>query len=548
MSAPKERKSLDLDDPIGLRIVWDRLIAIADRADVTLGRTAFSTVVRESHDYMCGLLDAQGNGLAQGSRSIPAFTGTLNRAAKAFLRRFPPETLRPGDVLLSNDPVIGTGHLPDMTLITPVFRHGRLVALAGSVAHMADIGGRSGAPDCRDNFEEGLRLPVVKFHVGGKVNRDVLDIVRFNVRMPDEVEGDLTGAVHANAVMARELLALMDEYGLDGLGELAAQIHSRSESALRRAIAAAPDGDYAGEITLDGFGDDVVLRARVSIRGDGVDVDFDGTTGQSPFGINVVPNYRYAMTSYALKCIFDPETPSNEGCLSPISDRAPEGSILNPRPDAAVHSRNLIGHAIPSLIFKILAPLVPGRVQGDSGGAPIWALNWSGTGDDGERRMAIQFLHGGQGGRAGLDGLDTLSFPSNCTTVSAEQLERAIPVLVECKELIPGSGGRGEYRGGLGQRVTFRNLSPRELRVHVKTEHVRHPCEGVLGGGPGRPGRVVLDGEPASGKATQVVAPGGRLTVETPGGGGWGAPERRPAALIENDRAQGLVDDIGARA
>ncbi|MBL8697655.1 MAG: hydantoinase B/oxoprolinase family protein [Alphaproteobacteria bacterium] len=543
-----KRRKIDLDDPITLQVLWNRLVFIADQADAVLGRTAFSPIVRENHDYVTVLMDAAGRSIAQCTWAIPVFISSLPMAAQDyFLKAYPPETLQPGDVLATNDPTIGTGHLPDIVMITPIFRNGRIVAYAGSIAHMPDIGGRPLSPDAADVFEEGIRFPILKLYKAGQPNKDVLDIIAASVRLPTEVLGDIDSMVAANEVMGRELCRFLDEYGLDDVEGLARAIHTRSEAHMRSAIRALPKGAFGAEVRLDGFDADVLLRASVHVREDSIHVDYAGTSPEVAFGINVRKHYRVAHSIYAIKCLLDPKTPNNEGCSAPITDEAPYGSILNPSLTSAGNSRNLIGHVIPSLVFKALETVLPQGVQGDSGGAPIWAINCLGQRADGTNFGAIQNFHGGQGGRSGLDGLDTLSFPSNCRVTPVEMYELAAPVLTECKELIPDSGGAGTYRGGLGQRSAIRSLSDRPMNVYLANERVRHPCFGVVGGKDGRKGAVLKNGKPVFPKGKVVLQPGDTLTVETPGGGGWGDPAARAPALIAADLRSGLVTPQAAR-
>jgi N-methylhydantoinase B len=534
--------AVDFDDPITLQVMWNRLIFIADQADNVLAKTAFSPIVRENHDFVTVLMDAKGRALAQCTWSIPVFITSLPVAAQTyFLPKFPPESLVEGDVLATNDPEIGTGHLPDVTMVTPIFKKGRIVAYAGSIAHLPDIGGAPLHSEASDIYEEGIRFPIVKLHKAGVPNQDVLDIIAASVRLPTEVLGDLESMVAANAVMGRELLKFLDEYDLDDVECLAAAIHQRSEAETRRAIREWPNGSYSAQVLLDGYDVDVMLKATVHVRDDSIHVDYTGTSAQILHSINCRTNYRYAHSVYALKCLLDPETPNNEGCILPITDEAPKGSILNPDAWTAGNSRNLIGHVIPSLIFKALEGVVPGKVMGDSGGAPIWAANCVGRRDDGSQYGSVQNFHGGMGARAEIDGLDTLSFPSNCKVTAVEMYELAVPVLTECKELIPDSAGIGKYRGGFGQRVVLRNLASTPMNVYLASERVRHPCFGVVGGGDGRPGRVSRNGQPQFPKGKVVLKTGDRLEVETPGGGGWGHAAERPAHLIARDIADGLV-------
>ena len=542
-------KKPDFNDPITLQVMWDRLVFIADQADSALGRTAFSPIVRENHDYVTVVLDAKGRALSQCTWSIPVFITSLPMAAQNhFLPAFPAQTLAPGDVLATNDPVIGTGHLPDMVMLTPIFRNGRIVAYAGSIAHLPDIGGRPQSPDSTDMFEEGIRIPMLKLYKAGQPNTDVFAVIEASVRLPNEVRGDIQSMVAANEVMSRELTRFMDEYGLDDMEALGHAIHSRSEAHMRKAISAWPQGSYKAEVTIDGFEADVKLCVDVQVRKNSIHVDYAGTSPEVARGINVVPHYRVAHTVYALKCLLDPDTPNNEGCMLPITDEAPLGTILNPHPHAAGAARNLVGHVIPSLIFRALQGVVPDRVKGDSGGAPIWGINCQGHTADGRAYGSAQNFHGGQGGRSTMDGLDTLSFPSNCKVTPIEMYELAVPVLTECKELIPDSGGAGKYRGGLGQRGILRNLSDRPMNIYLSTERVKHPCFGVVGGQDGTRGAVRLNGEAVFPKGKLTLAPGDRLELELPGGGGWGNPLERPRELVENDLRQGLVSAERARS
>lgn len=538
----------DFTDPVTLQVMWNRLIFIADQADIALGRTAFSTIVRENHDYVTVLMDAEGNALAQCTAAIPVFISTLPLAVRNyFLPAFPPESLRPGDILATNDAWIGTGHLPDLVMVTPIFHRGKIVAYAGCIAHLPDVGGRPQSPDSSDMFEEGIRLPILKLFKEGVANQDVLDVLAASVRLPEEVLGDVNSMVAANEVMRREVIRFMEEYELGSLRELADVIHGRSEQSLRKAIAELPNGTYRAEVRLDGFDTEIVLKTAVTIRGDSIHVDYAGSSAEVEYAINVMPHYRIAHSLYALKCLLDPDTPNNEGCSTPITDHAPAGSILQPRPTAAGKARNLVGHVIPSLIFRALADILPDRVQADSGGAPIWGINCQGTTEDGRAYGGIQNFHGGQGGRAGLDGNDTLSFPSNCKVTPVEIFEMSVPVLIERKELIPDSGGAGEFRGGLGQRGVIRNISAMPMNVFLNTERVDHPCFGVLAGEDGRTGKVLKNGQAIFPKGKTVLRPGETLTIETPGGGGWGAPARRSAQLIAADIAEGLVTEAAAR-
>jgi N-methylhydantoinase B len=536
----------DFNDPINLQVMWNRLIFIADQADTVLGRTAFSPIVRENHDYVTVLLDSRGRALAQCTWSIPVFITSLPVAAqKYFLPKFPAETLSEGDVLATNDPEIGTGHLPDVTMITPIFKKGKVVAYAGSIAHLPDVGGRPLHSEASDIFEEGIRFPIVKLHKAGVPNQDVLDIIAASVRLPTEVLGDLESMVAANNVMGRELLKFLDEYDLDEIDDLADAIHSRSEAQTRKAIRQWPNGTYTAEVLLDGYDTDVKLKAAVIVRDDSIHVDYAGSSDQVLHSINCRTNYRYAHSVYALKCLLDPDTPNNEGCITPITDEAPEGSILNPNAWTAGNSRNLIGHVIPSLLFKALENVVPDKVMGDSGGAPIWAANCVGQRDDGTQYGSVQNFHGGQGARSEIDGLDTLSFPSNCKVTAIEMFEIAVPVLTECKELIADSGGAGKYRGGLGILREYINLADARFSIR-SSKHVIPPL-GAQEGASGRTGDLTINPGTTEEKhlptryADYPLKAGDVFRLESPGGGGLGNPFEREPARVLADVTQGYV-------
>ncbi|MBI1734943.1 MAG: hydantoinase B/oxoprolinase family protein [Candidatus Rokubacteria bacterium] len=527
-------------DPFVLEILWNRLVSIVDEAAATLVRTSFSTVVRESYDFSCVLTDRRGNSLAQASASIPSFIGTLPRTVKHFLGHCPVAAMQPGDVFITNDPWLGTGHLPDVNVARPIFRGGAVVAFAASVAHSPDIGGRIRAPDAREVFEEGLRIPMMKLHDAGRPNDALLALVRANVRVPDQVIGDLEAQLAALAVAERRLLALMDEQGLDNVDDLAAAIHARSEQAMRQAIQALPDGEYRNELQTDGLAVPVTLKMRLTVTGDRIDIDFAGSSDQVDRAINVVPSYRDAYTGYPLKCALAPRIPNNEGIWRPITIAAPDGSILNPRYPAACGSRVLVGHYLTTLVLGALARAIPDRVIAATG-SPVWCINVAGVGRRGTRMAAMFFLNGGLGAAAHRDGPAALSFPSNVSNTPVEIMETVAPVRVRHKRLVPDSGGAGRSRGGLGQTVAFENLSPRPLTVSFLAERTRFAATGLFGGRPGALGAVTIDGQRVDPKATHVVEPGRVIELTTPGGGGFGDARERDPARVKGDVAAGYV-------
>ena len=517
-------------DPIALEILWNRLIAIVDEASAALVRTSFSTIVRESNDFACVLLDAEGRSLAQSSLSIPSFIGTLPVTVRHFLRVFPAASLRPGDVLVTNDPWIGTGHLNDINVAVPVFYHGRLVAIAASTAHAPDIGGRIRSPDNRDVFEEGLRIPPVKLYEAGRVNALVMEFIRHNVRVPDQVAGDLAAQVAADEGAGRRLLELLEEYRIDDLRPLARAIQERSEHATRSAIRELAPGVYPCVLRVDGLGEDlrVSLALTVQHSPERILCDYAGTSSQQPDALNVVPNYTYAYTAFGLKCVLAPEIPNNDGCFRLFTVTAPEGSLLNPRFPAAVGARASIGHYLPVAVFGALSEAVPGRVRA-APGSPLWCVNLAGAWDGGRSFAGMFFFNGGMGGARGQAGLPCLSFPSNISNTPIEVLEHLFPLEFARKELRLGSGGQGQWPGGDGQVLELEVVNATPVTVTFLASRIEWPAEGLFGGEPGSPGSVLLNGQPINPRSRRQLRPGDRLTLMTPGGGGYGAIESAEA-------------------
>lgn len=508
-------------DPITLRILWNRLIAIVDEAAATLRRTSFSTLVRESNDFACVLLDRDGRSLVQNSAAIPSFIGTLPITVRHFLDRFPRETLEPGDILTTNDPWLATGHLPDLTLAMPIFRDGEIVAIAASVAHLPDVGGRIRSADARTIFEEGFQVPPVKLFHAGEADDLLFELFRQNTRVPDQVVGDIMAQVAANELTSRRLLSLMDELD-DDLADLAATIHRQSETVMRERIGEIPDGEYLGEVHPDGFEQQLQIKLAIRVEGDEIICDYTGTSEQVDIALNSVANYTFAYTAYPLKCLTSPEIPNNEGSFSPITVTAPAGTILNPRYPAPVGGRAMIGHFLSAAVFQALAPVMPDASQAPSG-SPLWCLNLAG--EHRQRQFAIAyFLNGGQGASSGRDGISCLSFPSNVSNTPIEVMETLAPVRVERKQIRRASGGDGASTGGHGQDLAFRALSDRPMTAAFLADRLREGPAGILGGSPGSTGRVTVNGAEINPKRQYQLQPGDLLTLSTPGGGGYGEP------------------------
>ncbi|HET7034478.1 MAG TPA: hydantoinase B/oxoprolinase family protein, partial [Thermomicrobiaceae bacterium] len=373
----------------------------------------------------------------------------------------------------------------------------------------------------------------------GARNELLLELLQANVRVPQQVVGDLLAQVAANELLARRLTALLDEQGLEDLGELARAIQERSSRAMRRAIAALPDGSYAGEAHPDGLDAPLDIRLRLTIAGEEIAVDYSGSSSQVDYAVNTVLNYTFAYTAYPIKCITSPAIPNNEGSFEPIRVSAPEGSILNPRFPAPVGGRALIGHFLAAAIFQALAPVAPAAVQAASG-SPLWCLHLTGE-ERGRAFSSINFLNGGQGASLRQDGLSSLSFPSNVANTPVEVMEALAPVEVERKALRPDSGGAGRQRGGLGQELQVRITAEQPVTAAFLADRLRQPAPGLRGGGPGAPGRVLLNGQPINPKRQIVVKGGDRLLLATPGGGGFGEPAERERRALRRDLANGLV-------
>ncbi len=532
-------------DPISLEILWNRLVSIVDEASAALIRASFSTVLRESNDFACVLLDARGRSLAQSTRSIPSFIGTMPISLKKFLEIFPPDSLEPGDVIISNDPWLCSGHLPDVTMATPLFRKGELIAFAGCIGHAPDMGGRIRSGDSTEIYEEGLQIPPTKLLKAGKFNDELIAIIMKNVRVPDMVLGDLRAEMTANELLGRRLIELMEEQGIERLEELAETIQGTSEKTVRNAIREIPNGSYGHEIWMDGFDEPLKIKIRVDIDDDRILCDYSGTSSQIDRGLNTVFNYTYAYTVYPLKCAIAPMVPNNEGCFQPITVAAPEGSLLNPLYPAAVGGRAMVGHYLTTALFGALQEVIPEQIQADSG-SPLWCANFAGT-HQGKKYAGLFFLNGGQGASPHKDGISCLPYPSNISNTPVEVIESIIPVLIHHKEVRKDSAGAGRYRGGLGQEMEIELMADAPCTVAFLSERIRFAPQGMKGGNPGQTGKLELNGKWIHPKKNIVIQPRDVLTLSTPGGAGFWAPEERDRDSIKRDLKNELISSEKAR-
>lgn len=525
---------------ITLELLWRRLISVVDEAAASLVRTSFSSIVRESNDFACVITDASGRSIAQASNSIPSFIGTAPRTIRHFLEQFPADTLEEGDVLITNDVWLGTGHLPDITVAKPIFRGGRLVAWAGSVAHAPDIGGRVRSADATSVYEEGLQIPPMKVLSAGQMDRTLERILRQNVRVPDQVMGDLYAQFTGLSLMERHTLELMTEHRLESLDELSGELRGRTEAAMRRAIAKVSDGVYRAAAVSDGIDQPIRLQMALTVRGDEIEVDFAGSDAQVQKSINVCLAYTTAFTAYGIKAVLCPDVPNNDGALAPLAITAPAGSILNSVPPAAGGARALMGHFLPAMVLEALAPVVPDQVIAGVG-SPLWCVNMAGVKPDGRGFANLFFLNGGYGASARSDGVNVLSWPSNISSTPVEVIEQVAPLKVHRREFRTTAGANGCYRGGLGQELLLESLSPNPATMSFMAERTRPEAvtRGMHGGLPGEPGEILIDGARVNPKAQQIVRLGTKVLLRTPSGGGYGDPAQRPQALIEEDRRNG---------
>lgn len=534
-------------DDLKLQLVWDRLLALVEEQAQTLMRTAFSTVVREAGDLSAGVFDRSGRMLAQAVTGTPGHVNAMAAAVSKFLARYPIETLRPGDVLVTNDPWDGTGHLNDFTVVTPTFMGERCVALFAATSHIADVGGRGFGPEAAELFEEGLRIPIMPLFRAGERDETLFAIIGANVRDPAVAEGDLYSLTACNEAGGRRLLATLQEFELPDLEAVGAQILARSEQAMRRALQALPDGRWHEQLVIDGYDVPLTLHCTLTIDNGELALDFAGSPAPSPYGINVPFPYTEAYASFGVRCLVGGDIPNNAGSLAPIYVQAPAGSLLAARAPSAVSARHAIGQMLPDLVIGAMAQVLPGQVP-SQGASCIWNPVLRGEGF-----VINPIFNGGTGARpaadGGKDGLSTTAFPSGVRTTSTEVNEVTAPLVFWRRELAPGTAGDGKLRGGYGQVLHVEHRNGQPFTVSRMFDRVEHPAEGRNGGGAGAPGIVAIRSPeadtPLRGKGVDTVPAGGLLILQTPGGGGFGNPDARPRAVRQADRASGLEPDQG---
>ncbi len=536
-----------------IQLAWNRLLAIVEEQAQVLMRTAFSTVVREAGDLSAGVFNLKGEMLAQAVTGTPGHVNSMAESVKKFLKKFPINDLAPGDVLLTNDPWDGTGHLNDFTVVTPVFSDSNMVGLFASTSHIADVGGRGFGPDANDVFEEGLRVPISFLSRHGELNETLMELIQANVRDPKVAEGDLYSLMACNDAGSKELLEMLDDLNLESLEGLGDVILQRSREAMHQEIVRLGEREVEYEMTIDGYDEAVRLCCKMTISDGLISLDFSGSSQSSPRGINVPFPYTIAYASFGVRCLIGNEIPNNAGSLELIRVFAPEGSLLNAEFPRAVSARHSIGQMLPDVVIGCLYQVMPDQVPCE-GASCIWNpvfMNGLNTGTDNSKNEPFvinPIFNGGTGARPEKDGMSTTAFPSGVRTTSTEVNEATSPLVFWRKEYKPNSGGSGKYRGGLGQVIEISHRYGLEFVISKMFDRLIHPARGREEGEAGAPGKVFhLSPEGLvthlSGKGRDVIPPDSRLIMETPGGGGMGDANSRSPEQLKIDVLHGLVED-----
>lgn len=540
-------------DPITLEILWRRLISVVDEADSTVARTAFSSLLRDAHDYTCMFTDRKGRELAQGSFATPGQSGAMALGIKNLVNKLPAGSYKPGDVFITNDPWALAGHLNDVCVMSPIFYKQKIVAFTACVFHHSDVGGRVSS-DNHEVFEEGLFIPLVKLYDAGVLNESVLDMIRWNVRTPEEVIGDIRSQIAANHVCAEKIVQMLQDNDLENLDDLADEVIGRTEKSMRQSIEKMPDGIYRSEGIVEQMEGraDIVIKAAVEVKGSDIVVDLDGSSPQVDWGGNVVYNFTYAYVHMAVKSMFDPYIPNNDGCARPITLKIPEGTVVNCKFPAAVAARMQIGHFMTEIIYRALAKAVPNQVIAASGGTPATMNVFYGRRKDGKPWHSVIIRGGGMGASASADGHYVAIFPANGANTPVEIFESDTPLIVEKRELLTDSGGAGKMKGGLGRRVVFRipddeNAPMPPVNLGIQSGRYRYPPEGLFGGKHGAKAQFLVNGQPGNPFGLTRMKPGDVIVIDVAGGGGFGDPLDRDPEMVQEDVIQGCVSLEKAR-
>ena len=529
---------------VAYQVMWNRLISVVEEQAQALVRTAFSTSVREAGDLSAGVYNADGLMMAQAVTGTPGHVNAMADAVAHFIRRIGAENINEGDVYITNDPWEGTGHLHDITVVSPSFHNGHHVGFFACTAHVVDIGGRGFGADAASVYEEGLYIPIMKFADRGTVDATLIRIVRGNVREPDQVVGDLYALATCNEIGHRRLAEMMTEFSLSDLEGIGDFILENSRRATLERIAALPRDVATGEMRIDGFDKPIDLKVKLTIEKDRMICDFTGTSGLDKKGINVPLVYTKAYACYALKCAVAPEIPNNAASLAPFEVTAPVDSIVNAVHPAPVALRHIIGHMIPDTVYDALDKILPNTVPAEGAGC---LCNFQvslrpAPGHKGRRSEVLTFNSGGAGARPTVDGLNATAFPSGVMTMPIEATEHTGPVIIWRKELRADSGGAGQFRGGLGQYMEVGASTGHECDFSAMFDRVDHPARGRQGGSDGAPTTIAQDdGTAMQGKGKQFVPEGRRVMLAFPGGAGYGPASQRDPELVKRDLARGYI-------
>jgi N-methylhydantoinase B len=540
-------------DPITLEILWRRLVSIVDEADASVARTAFSSLLRDAHDYTCMFTDSRGQELVQGTFCTPGQAGAMALGVKKLVNSIPLSDYRPGDVFIVNDPWLLAGHLNDVCVMTPIFYKQRPVAFTACVFHHSDIGGRV-ASDNRQVYEEGIFIPPLKLYEAGVLNESVLDLIRWNVRTPEEVTGDIRSQVAANHVCAQKVVEMLADEGLDTLDDLADEIIDRTEKSMREAITRIPNGVYPYEGIIEGAGkrDDISIKLKVEVKDSDIHIDFDGTSSQVDWGGNVVYNFTYAYVFMAVKSAFDPDIPINEGAIRPVKMTAPAGTVVNCKFPAAVAARMQIGHFMTEMVFKALAAATPDNIIAESGGTPAQTNIFYGKRSNGNPWLTMIIRGGGLGAGRRMDGHHCAIFPANGANTPVEIFESDTPLIVEERSLVCDSGGPGKTRGGLGRKMIIRvpddDSAPQgPTSIALQAGRFKYAPRGLFGAGPGAMAKFLInetDGDPSGLTLCQT---GDVIQFLSAGGGGYGDAFERDPEAVRQDVGNGYVSIEKAR-
>ena len=530
---------IDEKNNIQNQVMWNRLLSVVEEQGQTLVRTAFSPIVRECGDISAGVFDLEGRMMAQAVTGTPGHVNSMAESVKHFIDHFPLNTMNEGDIFITNDPWMGTGHLNDFVLTTPCFKDNKIVGLFSCTSHLTDIGGLGVGPDATDIHMEGLYIPMLKLADRGVMNETLLKLVSQNTRQPVETEGDVYSLAACNDIGCKRLVEMMNEFEIDDLKSLSDFIYDKSLSAVENEINKIPNGVYENSMMIDGFEKDIKLEAKLTVSDKSISVDYTGTSDKSKFGINVPLSYTKAYTCFGLSCLVSAEIPNNAGSLKPFEIDAPLGSILNAPYPAAVCARHIIGQMLPDVVFGCLEKAIPDKVPAE-GASCLWNITFRGKTDRGANNNSLfavtAVVNGGTGARPNKDGLSATAYPSGVKGTPVEINEAVAPLLFLKKEYNPGSGGKGKYNGGLGQLIEIKSAIDEDMDLLASFDRIKFPARGRLNGSNGKPGQVSIKGKgKLNGKGTQVIKSGDILQIHTPGGAGYGDYSERDQVLLDKD-------------